>query len=424
MQAGKNVVIVDSYGPTLRLADRFRAAGATLIRVQSTEEVPRVYQSSAPRDGYLENIVHSGDLAETARRVARHAPVAVVAGGEIGVELTDALNAELGLPGNGVELSAARRDKYVMIETIRRAGVPAARQILVDDEAQLTEWHRSIGGRVVLKPVRSAAGDHVMFCDTPEESVVAFGKICGATNVFSQHNSGVVAQEYLCGTEYMVNTVSRDGRHRVCEIWRTDRVRANGVPDIAAAATVLPRRGEAQDVLADYAGQVLDALGIRHGPAHVEIKLTNAGPRLVEVGARIAGGDMPSYAQMALGESQLDWTAHAYLEPRRFHERAGQEYRRTRCVGNVALISPVDGILRRYRDLDSLRSLDSFHELQLHVRPGERIERTVDDVTYPAALVLVHDTEEVVLRDTNTIRYLDGVGFYELEDEGVSDEPR
>nr|BBJ56251.1 hypothetical protein SAVMC3_88800 [Streptomyces avermitilis] len=56
--------------------------------------------------------------------------------------------------------------------------------------------------------------------------------------------------------------------------------------------------------------------------------------------------------------------------------------------------------------------------MQVYVQPGDRISRTIDDVTYPAAMILVHDTEEVVLRDANTVRFLDGPGFYELEPEG------
>ncbi|MFG2805867.1 MFS transporter [Streptomyces massasporeus] len=417
MSLAKHVVIVDSYAPTMRLAEHFQRAGATLVRVQSTKEVPHVYRSSFSTDLYVDNIVHE-DLGTTAARVAAYDPVAVVAGGENGVELADALSSALGVPSNGVQLSEARRDKYVMIETIKRAGVPAARQIMVGDGEQLEAWHRSIGGRVVVKPVRSAAGDHVFFCDTPEEALAAYRKIDGATNVFSERNHGVVAQEYLCGTEYIVNTVSRDGHHRICEIWRTSRLAVNGLSDLADAAYLIDRRGEAQDRLAAYSARVLDALGIRHGPAHLEVKLTNDGPRLVEVGARIAGGNIPSHAQLSIGESQLDWTVRAYLDPEGFHRGADEDYRRSRYVANLALISPVEGILRGYRDLDAIRRLESFHDMQVYVQPGERISRTVDDVTYAAAMLLLHDTEEVVLRDANTVRFLDGAGFYELEPEG------
>jgi hypothetical protein len=418
MPAAQHVVMVDTYAPTMRLADRFRQAGAELVRVQSTREVPGIYRSAFSVDGYVENIVHDGDLERTAQRVAAYDPVAVVAGGETGVELADALSSLLGLPSNGVELSEARRDKYKMIEAIKRAGVPGARQLLIEDEEQLVAWHRALGGRVVLKPIRSAAGDHVFFCNTPEESVAAYRKTVGAQNIFSEQNTGVVAQEYLCGTEYMVNTVSRDGHHRVCEIWQTSRLQINGLQDLGDGAVLISRRGEEQEQLAEYAGLVLDALGVRHGPAHVEMKLTNSGPKLVELGARIAGGDMPAYAQLSIGESQLDWTAHAYLDPEHFHAHADKPYERGPYVANIALISPVDGVLRRYRNLDAIRALDSFHSMQVYVQPGEKISRTIDDVTYPAALVLVHETEGVVLRDVNTVRFLDGVGFYELETEG------
>ncbi|MFC9932115.1 ATP-grasp domain-containing protein [Streptomyces sp. NPDC127190] len=417
MTSAPHVVIVDSYAPTRLLAAQFEKAGASLVRVQSTVEVPEVYRSSFDVDNYVENIIHRGDLAQTVAAVRRYRPVAVVAGGEIGVELADALSEALGLPTNGTALSEARRDKYVMIETLRAAGVPAARQLLVRDEDELVAWHESIGGRVVLKPVRSAAGDNVSFCDTPEESVAAYRRILGAPNVFSEVNTAVVAQEYLAGTEYMLNTVSRDGVHHVCEIWRTTRILANGVQDLNDSAYLTASRGDVQDRLADYARRVLDALGIQHGPAHVEIKMTNAGPVLVEVGARICGGNLPYYAQLAAGESQLDWSVDAYLDPERFHARAHEDYQRQQVVANVALVSPVEGVLRGYRDLDAIRNLDSFKDLSIYVQPGDRISRTVDDTTYPALMWLMHETEEVVLRDAGTVRYLDGTGFYDLEPE-------
>ncbi|MDH6575989.1 ATP-grasp domain-containing protein [Kitasatospora sp. MAP5-34] len=418
MSALRHVVLVDPYIPAVQLAEHFRQAGATLIRVQSTKEVPQVYQASYALEGYADTVVHE-DLATTVARLAVYAPVAVVAGCELGVPLADALSSALGLASNGVELSEARRDKYVMIETIKQAGVPGARQLQVTDEEELAQWHHSLGGRVVVKPLRSSGNDHVFFCDTPEESVAAYLKTAGTVNVFSERNAGVVAQEYLYGTEYMVNTVSRDGHHRICEIWRTTRLSVNGVSDLVDGIYLMARRGEVQDQLAEYTERVLDALGIQHGPAHLEVKLTNDGPRLVEVGARLSGGRLPVHAQLAIGESQLDWTVRAYLDPEGFHRLADEDYRKARHVGHIALVSPVEGALRGYRDLDAVRRLDSFHNLQTYLQPGDRITRTVDDMTYTGSVLLLHETEEAVLRDANTIRFLDGPGFYELAPEGA-----
>ncbi|GIJ28770.1 ATP-grasp domain-containing protein [Micromonospora qiuiae] len=417
MNTPSNVVIVDSYAPTRRLAEEFGRSGAGLVRVQSTPEVPAVYRGSFDVNGYLANLVHDGDLAATARAVAAYHPVAVVPGGEVGVELADALAERLGLPGNGVELSPARRDKYLMIETVRRAGLAAARQRLVTEPAEAAEWHRSVGGRIVIKPLRSAAGNGVHFCDHPDQSRRAAERLLGADNVFSQTNTALVAQEYLRGTEYMVNTVSRDGHHRICEIWRTTRIAANGVLDLSDTVYLMPQAGPVQETLGEYAGRVLDALGIRHGPAHIEIKLTGDGPVLVEVGARICGANLPYYAQIAQGGSQLDWTVAAYLRPSWFLENYAKPRPPGLSCAYVGLVSPVSGVLRGYRHLDRIRELESFFEMSVVVQPGQPIRPTVDDVSYPALVVLMHEAEETVLRDANTIRYLDGADMYDVPPE-------
>ncbi len=40
----------------------------------------------------------------------------------------------------------------------------------------------------------------------------------------------------------------------------------------------------------ELASRALEALGVRHGNSHVEVKLSARGPRVIEVNGRIAGG--------------------------------------------------------------------------------------------------------------------------------------
>lgn len=416
-------MVVDAYAASRSLVLEFRNRGFSCVRVQSTREVPFVYRS-APYDpgDFVADIVHDGDAAATVAAVAEYRPIAVVAGGEIGVELADLLAERLGLPGNGTALSAARRDKYLMIEAVRAAGLRAARQLRVTDAAELAAWHRGLGGRVVVKPPRSAASQGVFFCDAPEESVAAFRALAGADDVFSRPNDGAVAQEYLPGTEYMVNTVSRDGRHHLCDVWRTSRISANGVVDLCDALALIDSADPVVAPLEEYAFGVLDALGIRHGPAHLEIRMTPEGPCLVEVGARIAGGGIPACATLGIGESQLEWTVDAYTRPERFHARAGSRYAVRRHCVIVGMVSPVEGVLAEYRGIEEIKALESFHDLVTPVRPGERIRRTVDDLGYPVIVTLLHELEEVVQRDLNTIRHLDGAAFYVLEEEHAEED--
>jgi len=410
----RNVVMVDAYAPTRRLAPVFHQAGFQVVRVQSTAEPPLVYRGDFDLSPYVGNIVHKGDLDVTLDAVRSFDPVAVVAGGEIGVEFADLLSSALGLATNGTALSAARRDKYVQIETLRAAGLRATEQLLVTGADELSAWHAARGGRVVVKPIRSAAGDGVHFCETPAASVAAYREILGSENIFSHRNDAVVAQEYLAGGEYVVDTVSCDGLHHVTDIWKYEKLTANGITDLTCGVRLLPRHGGAQSALVPYAFGVLDALGIRYGAAHLEIKLTPAGPCLVEAGARMAGLDLPGFCQPALGEGQLEWIVDAYVRPSRFAARAGRDYEIRRHVVSAWAVSTMDATLRSYPCLPVLESLESLYDIRPVVRPGGRLRRTVDDLTTPLIVNLMHPVEEVVDRDFGTFRYLDGPGFYEV----------
>jgi biotin carboxylase len=417
MGAGNNVVMVDAYAPTRRLAPVFHDAGYHVVRVQSTPEPPLVYRGSFDLSPYAANIVHTGDFEATLSAVAAHDPVAVVAGGEVGVEFADRLSEALGLYTNGTALSPARRDKYLQIETLRAAGLRATRQLLVKDAGQLAAWHRELGGLVVVKPIRSAAGDGVHFCATPEESVAAYREILGAENIFSHRNEAVVAQEYLVGGEYVVDTVSCDGQHHVTDMWKYEKLTANGILDLTCGVRLLPRHGDVQMALVPYAFDVLDALGITYGAAHLEVKLTPDGPCLVEVGCRMAGLDLPGFCQPALGEGQLEWIVDAYVRPDRFASRVKDDYQIRQHFVSAWTVSTVDAPLKSYPLLPVIEGLASLYDIRPVVQPGGRLRRTIDDLTTPLIVNLMHPVEEVVIRDFGTFRYLDGPAFYELGEE-------
>lgn len=413
-----HVVLVDSYGAIgTQLAQGFRDAGYTPLRVQSTAEAPTGLRGQPDRFPYTVDLVHRR-LAATLAALAPYHPVAVVAGTEPGVELADALSEALhpitGAPTNGTALSPARRDKFLMIERIKAQGLRGARQILVHDEHQLRQWHNDIGGTIILKPLRSAANDGVTWCRTPEDAVQAFRRLDGRENILAHRRDGVVAQECLVGTEYTVDTVSRDGVHEVCDIWESYRISANGIPDLLVAWRLLPATGEVQDDLVAYTCAVLDALGIRHGAAHAEIKLTPDGPCLVEVGARIAGANLPEGARLGTGRSQIDWMVDAYVRPETFVRRSGRPYRLRQHVARATMVAPCSGTLVAYHSLEAIKELASFHDMQLRVNPGQQLALTTNDLTYPIFVTLVHEVGEVVARDLWTLRYLDGVSFYEI----------
>lgn len=201
----------------------------------------------------------------------------------------------------------------------------------------------------------------------------------------------------------------------MCDIWRPIHADINGVLDKEVGDFIIPREGTIQDQLVSYGSQVLDAVGIRYGPAHIEIKMTPDGPRLVEIAARLSGSDCPYHAELAIGESQLNWTVDAYVKPEQFNRRYQDTYCIHHQVGFVGMLSPYTGILRSYPYLSEVERLESLYELYVVIKPGDPIVRSIPGATHPMIAILRHPVEEVVLRDMQTLRYLDGPAFYELE---------
>lgn len=411
------VAIVDAYSTARYFAPLFTERGFRCVHVQSTRQIPAVYARSFQAGQFAAHLVHDWDLPATVAALAGHRPVAVLAGIESGVELADQLSQALGLRSNGTERSAARRDKVAMAETVRRAGLPVAGQARCRDRDELLAWYEAAGGGlVVVKPVKSAGNDGVFFCADEKEVLAAGDALLGTDSALGLRNEAVLAQEYLLGVEHYVNTVSLDGVHYVTDVHSTRHLTVNGVRDLLGGSHLLPRRGPAQDPLVAYTLGVLDALGVRHGPAHTELKLTADGPRLVETAARICGADLPVLVGAAIGASQLEWTVDAYTDPDRFVARCGEDYRIDRHAICVNMISPRSGTLRGLPKLAELQRLDSYHDLLLRVRVGGPISRTTNDFTYPMLVHLLHESPAAVRRDYATARWLDGEGFYDIED--------
>jgi biotin carboxylase len=413
------VAIVDAYSTARYFARLFDQRGYDCLHVQSARRIPAVYAPSFRLEDFTANVVHTGHLDETLDRLRACDPVALIAGIESGVDLADTLTEALGLRTNGTALSRPRRDKFAMIEAVRAAGLPAAAQTLADDRDRLIEWYRAAGaGRVVVKPVRSAGNDGVFFCDDEREVGAAFEALVDTDGALDLRNTAVVAQEYLLGVEYYVNTVSLDGVHYVTDVHSTRHLNVNGVRDLLGGSLLLPRHGPEQDRLVEYTLGVLDALGIRNGPAHSEVKLTEDGPRLVETAARICGADLPVLVGKAIGESQLEWTVDAYVDPERFGKRCNEDYVIRRHAICVNMISPRSGTLRALPALAQLQALESYHDVLARVTVGGPIHHTVNDFTYPMLVHLLNDSPAALLRDYATARWLDGEGFYDIQSAG------
>jgi len=409
-------VVVDAYSTGARLAPRFAAAGLPVVHVQSSPVLPEFYARAFRAGDFVENVVHEGDLEATAARVAAHDPAFVVVGAEPGVPLADALSERLGLPSNGSALSAARRDKNAMSEALRAAGLRTAAALKTGEAAAAVAWAAERGGAaVVVKPLDSAGTDGVVICRDAAAIEAAFAASLGRPNALRGANEELLVQELLEGTQLFVNSVSWEGVHHVSEVWRDNKLRrgANFVYDYEE---LLPRHGSQQDQVVPYVEAVLDALGIRFGPAHTEVMLTDTGPVLVESGARMHGS-VPDEIVDRCTPSHQTLTAAAYLDPASVARRAARPYELAAGAYCVMLISQHEGTIVSDAGLREVEALPAFAGTISMLGPGDQLKRTIDLFSCPGIIYLVDPNPDRLKADYTRIRELDASGgVFELKE--------
>ncbi|MEV6314524.1 ATP-grasp domain-containing protein [Streptomyces sp. NPDC051776] len=239
---------------------------------------------------------------------------------EPGVEPVGLISDALGLPGNSHRCARLMRDKEAMrLHLSWRADAVAAGA--VTDGAALSDFGARHGYPFIVKPVDAAASFGVRKVEGPEavEDVWrAITDLRGRTDhLFATYFpvDRFLMEEYLDGPEFSVESLSFDGRHVPLAV--TEKTTLGSFVESGHAMPArLPSVDE--EAVIRCAVESLDALGLRHGPAHTEVKLTERGPRLIESHGRPGGDRIMDLVEAAYGvdiESYASGWAAGVLPP-------------------------------------------------------------------------------------------------------------
>lgn len=368
-------VVVDPLGTGAEYPAAFGAAGVEVVAVLSRPEPIALYAASWQPASFRHVHVWDGERASLpalAALLRGYRPLCLIAGSETGVELAEAL-VEAVVPGTGhvPRLAAARRDKWAMARAVRAAGVPHLRQLCSADPAEIADWLAATGlagERIVLKPPKSAATDNVHLVAPGEDWRPVFDQIVGHVNEFGLLNDAVLVQEFAAGTEYLLDSYSVDGVHGLVDVCRYSKQQRGDRIGVYDLVDFLPPDSPDVAELWAYARRVLDAVGVRNGCGHTEVIATPAGPRLLEVGARPAGGGHQMITKLATGTNHIERTvAH------RVHGAFDPTYELVRYVCSVVISSPRAGIWRNAGLFDGVDALPTFHVKHFYYGTGDAV---------------------------------------------------
>ncbi len=205
----------------------------------------------------------------------------------------------LGLPHPDPEAVASCRDKNQQRIRLLQAGLPCPAFEAARSADEAVAAAARIGLPVVIKPVAGSGSVGVRLCASLAEAAAA------ASHVLTSDPAGlglppqgsVLVEQFLTGPEYSAEILGE-------QVIGITRKHLGPEPYFVETGHDFPAPlGLAeQAAIGDAAVAGLRALGLGWGGAHVELRHTAAaGPVIVEVNPRLAGGMIPRMVQEATG---------------------------------------------------------------------------------------------------------------------------
>jgi len=345
--------------------------------------------------------------------------VSVIAGSDVGVELAEHLSERMKMPTtNGTELLFQRIDKAAMQDQLRKYGIPATEQIKSGKLDELLEWATTRDDwPVVAKPAGGVGSEGIYFCKSTADIEKAHREIIGMVNPKGVTNDAVALQEFLRGDEYIVDTISSNGKHICVAIWSQGKrldLPWNPTSIITTHNMLMEPIGVIQDQLVEYTFKMLDAVGFKHGPSHNEMMLTERGPILIEINARMHGVQGPRVIELATGTNKAEYACDVFVGGCTMFDRLYKDVDATagrflypvqKQCSQLVLCCPFTGYYEAsLKERISALQLPSVVEVLTSKTVGDLQPQSIDLPTSPGTVLMVHESKAQLEADMQIIR--------------------
>ena len=336
---------------------------------------------------------YSWDLADTERCLAvarKHGISGVVTiAADYPMPTLAFLCETLALPGPSRNAVCKATDKAAMRAALAEAGIasPAFRETTGPCEAVAAAG--DIPGPLVVKPALSSGGRGITYLPTAAER----NETLNAFKHASRHsrNGKVVVEAYIEGPEFSLETITIAGRTEVVAI--TEK-RTSGAPHFVETGHCLPCSlpDQVQQALRQTAKAGMAALGIDQAPGHIELRLGENGPSVIEIAARLGGGYITSdLVPLATG---VDLVRAAIAVSLGRPPDIACRHRRGAAI-SFACASP--GQILSISGLDQVRAEPTCHDAEIYCRAGDSVPKLTDASARMGHVIAVAETGEDAL---------------------------
>lgn len=302
-----SVVIIEPSSAGLDLISAATRLGYSAL-VFSYNSADRVVPAAELRQWDAELVVVDTNDPAAVVRSALELPdrriVGVLPGFEFYVPVAAELAARLGLPGLEPAVCQRVRDKYLMRRTLAAAGISQPEFRCLSSAADVETAALAVGFPLIVKPTRSAGSVHVSLANSLPEAQKAYAAIAGdpSLDLGTRLGPEALVEEFILGPEFSVEGFVRDGRTVVVSI--TEK-QVTEPPHFIELGHTVPASVDADTErrIVGWSAEVIRALGIDCTVFHLELRLRDGIPHVIEIGARLPGDSISSLIEMSSGVS-------------------------------------------------------------------------------------------------------------------------
>ncbi len=290
----------------------------------------------------------------------------------------------LGLPGIKFEDAEAATNKLKMRMRFKEHGVPSPNFLPVWSLSDGKKACKVLGFPLVLKPSDNMGARGVIRIDNRNQLSDAFHYSKNASP-----SGELIIEEYMEGSELSIDAVIYNGEIVICGV--ADRI-IEYPPYFVETGHSMPS-AMPDNVIADAANLMkrgIMALGITIGAAKGDIKITENGPKVGEIAARLSGGFMSAYTYPLSTGVDLMRTV---IEIAQGKEPGNLEPVHNRIAIERAII-PKPGIIKRINGLEDAFKIPGIEEIFLNIKPGDRFSVPRSNVEKAGNIIATGETLE------------------------------
>ena len=235
-------------------------------------------------EGIEREIISTIDIPKVVEAAKRHKINGIMTlASDMPMRTVAAVAKEMDLVGIDEQTAINATNKYEMRKALKRAGVPIPLFFKASTEEEFDKCVQRFEGNFITKPADNSGSRGIYLVTDKSKAIEAF-----RYSKLNSRNGDVVVEEYMEGPEVSVETLSVNGICHVIQI--TDKL-TTGAPHFVELGHSQPSQllDTIQKKIKLIAIAANKAIGIENGPSHTEIIVTNNGPKIVELGARLGG---------------------------------------------------------------------------------------------------------------------------------------